>query len=263
MEPRSRSSNAPNIGLREAVERVRALHQQVGQSPHDREVVARGIGYKSLSGASAMTISALRKYGLLEGRSEEIRVSDRAMAILHPHSDDEKQDAILAAAAEPEIFRELASKFPDHRANDELLRNYLVRSGYSPQAVNGIISVYKETAEFVGGIDGGYDSAPKGETEPNPMNANPSAQAQMTYGLGLAATRALPTAAADERQIGINDLEGGEYVRIVATMGVETEEALQWAEDIIARKRRELEMRKKQAPQMSVALKIDDGENNA
>ena len=44
----------------------------------------------------------------------------------------------------------------------------------------------------------------------------------------------------DERQIGINDLEGGEYVRIVATTGIDTEEALEWAEDIIARKRREL-----------------------
>lgn len=52
-----------------------------------------------------------------------------------------------------------------------------------------------------------------------------------------------------ERQIGVNDLEGGEYVRIVATDGIDTEEALEWAEDIIARKKKELaRLKARQAP---------------
>lgn len=48
----------------------------------------------------------------------------------------------------------------------------------------------------------------------------------------------------NERVIGRNDLEGGGFVAIVAFGEIETEEALDEAEDIIQRKRRELARRK-------------------
>ncbi len=43
-----------------------------------------------------------------------------------------------------------------------------------------------------------------------------------------------------ERQIGVINLEGDRYVRIVCSVGLDTKCALKWAEEIIALKRREL-----------------------
>ena len=176
MEKKHRSPSYPQMSIREAVERVGRLYQAIGAHPTSREVVAKGLGYSSLSGTSATAISTLNKYGLLEGRGEEVRVSDRAMAILHPHSDEEKQEALRAAATEPELFRELAGRFPGGAPNDELLRNYLLRNKFSPQAVEATILAYKETIEFVGGSSAHYDSASDGEKEAEAMDRQHSAQ---------------------------------------------------------------------------------------
>ncbi len=43
-----------------------------------------------------------------------------------------------------------------------------------------------------------------------------------------------------ERQIGIVNLEDAHHVRIVCSVGLDTEYALKWAEEIIKLKRREL-----------------------
>jgi hypothetical protein len=55
----------------------------------------------------------------------------------------------------------------------------------------------------------------------------------------------------NEHRIGILDLGGGEYVRISATSSIDVDEALDWAEEIIAVQRRVLAKRAKRS-------KIDD-----
>ena len=176
MEKKHRSPSYPQMSIREAVERVGRLYQAIGAHPTSREVVAKGLGYSSLSGTSATAISTLNKYGLLEGRGDEVRVSDRAMAILHPHSDEEKQEALRAAATEPELFRELAGRFPGRAPNDELIRNYLLRNKFSPQAVEATILAYKETIEFVGGFSAHYDLASNSGKEADAMDRQHNSQ---------------------------------------------------------------------------------------
>lgn len=165
-----RSPQYPSINLREAVERVGLLHVSIGRSPTNREVVAKGMGYSGLSGSAATAISALKKYGLVEGRNEDIRVSDRAMAILHPHSDAEKRQALIEAANGPELFKELTERVGAGPLNEELLRNYLMRNGYTPTAVDPAISAYRETIEFVRGLGPAYDSASKPSHEAESMS---------------------------------------------------------------------------------------------
>src|SRR5690242_15075647 len=96
MEPekRSRSPSYPAISLPDAVQRLRALYDNIHTHSAPRDVIARGMGYASLSGASASAISALVKYGLLDRSGEELRVSERGMAILHPHDPVERARAI-------------------------------------------------------------------------------------------------------------------------------------------------------------------------
>ena len=112
MDKRIRSPNYPAISLPDAVTKVTTLYRAIHTHAAPRAVVAKGMGYNTLNGASATAISALHKYGLLERIGDEIKVSERALSILHPHTPQEKADAIRAAAGEPALFAELNERFP-------------------------------------------------------------------------------------------------------------------------------------------------------
>ncbi|MGE3066309.1 MAG: hypothetical protein AB7K67_12020 [Hyphomicrobiaceae bacterium] len=172
MDKRLRSPNYPSISLKEAIEKIAVLYQAYQQHPATREVVAKGLGYNSLNGASATVISALNKYGLLEGRGEDLRVSERALSILHPHTPAERIEALRDAALEPKLFADLNEKFPGGITSDELLRNYLLRNGFAVNAVTHAIQAYRETSEFVTQESGRYAVAPTVPKEPAKVEAS-------------------------------------------------------------------------------------------
>lgn len=159
MEKRVRSPNYPALSLKEAVDKIAMVYRAHQQHPAPREVIAKALGYTGLNGASATVISAINKYGLLDGRAEDLRVSERAMSILHPHNKEERIKALRDAAAEPKLFAELAERFPGGVQNDELLKNYLLRNGFAINAVTSAIQSYRETSDFVFQEAAGYDSA--------------------------------------------------------------------------------------------------------
>jgi hypothetical protein len=243
MDKRVRSPNYPALSLPDAVTRAGLVYKNQHTHGAPREVVAKSMGYNSLNGASATAVSALIKYGLLEGRAEDIRISDRAMRILHPESPEEKAEAIREAAREPALFQELDEKFPGRTPSEEVLRNHLLRTGFAPNAVSSVILAYRETKDFAEREGGAYDSGAQAIQEAPPMHTAILQSAPPSPAAHPAPHGLLPA----ERQIGLNDLEGGEYVKIVATKGIDTEEALEWAADIIERKRRELTLRRERA----------------
>jgi hypothetical protein len=242
MEKRIRSPNYPAISLPDALERVAAVYRALHTHAGPREVIAKGMGFNTLNGASATAISALHKYGLLEKNGDDIKVSERALRILHPHSPEEKAEAIREAATAPQLFAELAERFPGRLPNEELLRNYLVRNGFAPAAAQIVVLAYRETSELVERSAGGHDSGSL-ETPETVMQASP-----LTTKSPVIGAPSLSSNIGNERQIGLVDLEGGGYVRIVSLGEIDTEEALEWAEDIIARKRRELKRKGRPSP---------------
>jgi hypothetical protein len=155
---RIRSPNYPAISLAEALKRVEQVHNRERQHPAAREVVMKGMGYSGVNGASLGALSAAVKYGLLEkrGKGEDYRVSDRAVAILHPHSAEEKSEAIQAAARAPALFSELLDHFKEGQVSDDNLRAYLVRRGFSQTSLPGVIQSFRDTMELVSPIGAGY-----------------------------------------------------------------------------------------------------------
>lgn len=245
MEKRVRSPNYPAISLLDALDKVSALYKSQHTHAGPREVIVRGMGYSSLNGASMSAISALHKYGLLEGRGDEIRVSERAMRILHPESQEERVLAIQEAASEPKLFAELDERFPGVVPNEELLRNYLLRRNFASSAVPAVILSYRGTKELVQAEPGGYDSpisAIEGEDEMHPQPGTAQTPASAVT------SKLMQQKQQDERSIGRYDFEGGGYIRILTGGNIATEEALDMAETIISLKRKEIERRKKAAP---------------
>lgn len=236
MERKPRSPSYPQMSLPEAIEKVALLHKSIGAHQTSREVVAKGMGYNGLSGASATAIGVLNRYGLLDGRGDDVRLSDRAMAILLPHSPQEKQEALRAAALEPDLFRELSEKFPGGTSNNELLVNYLMRNKFSSQAAETAVLAYKETLEFVGGISPAYDSAPaSGKQEPSDMQQ--------------IATTSAPSRTLIENTgdllLGRWDFTDGGRLQIFVSPEVDTEEALDMAQTLIELRRKELERKRR------------------
>lgn len=244
MAKRVRSPNYPAISLRDALAKAELLYKNLHTHAAPREVIATAMGYASLNGSSMTAISALNKYGLLDGRGDEIKISDRARRILHPETEEERARAIRDAASDPELFSELDERFPGATPNEELLRNYLLRRNFSSSAVSQVIRSYRETKELVEAESHGYDSlvlieGPASVQSPQPASDQPRSAAVVPQ-------NRLQNQLV-ERSIGHYDFEGGGYIRLSVGGEIATEEALDMAEIIISLKRKEIERRKETA----------------
>lgn len=108
------------------------------------------MGYGGINGASATMVSALSKFGLLEGHGDTLRVSDLGQdLVLHRKGDTEYAAAVRRAAYMPAFFRELRDQFPDGLPSEHSLRAMLIKRGFNPKAVDGAVRAYRETEEFV------------------------------------------------------------------------------------------------------------------
>jgi hypothetical protein len=176
---RVRSPNYPALSLPEAIQSITKVFAKENRHRADKEVLVKAMGYGGINGASLGSLSALLKYGLLEQQGADFRVSDRAMAILHPHTPAEKAKAIADAAHEPSLFAEMLADFPGSIPSDDNLRSYLVRRGFSPSALSAVINAFRETMSLVGEGGGAYDSptvAPIDAVVEVPMETGVSAQ---------------------------------------------------------------------------------------
>src|ERR1700722_19088161 len=99
MMAKTRSPQYPAIGLKEAIDKLDGIYKHDYQNPIPRSVIAEHMGYQSLNGKSLGVLSALLKYGLLEGRGDASRVSDLGVQIIaHPPGTKEHAEALKEAA---------------------------------------------------------------------------------------------------------------------------------------------------------------------
>jgi hypothetical protein len=155
---RSRSPNYPQIGLKEAVQRVSSVYKRDYQSRLTRDVAAERLGYSGLNGKSLAVLAALGKFGLLEGRGEETRVTDLAVRILaFPPGSPERRAALGEAASRPELFVELDQRFARGQASDGAIRAWLVTRGFIPPAAEAAVRSYRETKQL---LEAEGDAAP-------------------------------------------------------------------------------------------------------
>lgn len=177
---RVRSPNYPQFSLPEAISRVGEVFQKERQHPAPKAVMVAHLGYSSLNGASIGALSALLKYGLLDREGDDYRVSDRTVAILHPHNPQEKNDALVAAAKAPALFAEVLENFKGVLPSDENLRAYLIRRGFSESAIGPVIVTLRDTLAFIADIDNaGHTGSGTGEPVQKTMQPQAAAPASM------------------------------------------------------------------------------------
>ena len=157
MNKRTRSPNYPAISLPDALERLTRLWDAIQHHSAPRNIVIEGMGYTSVNGSSLSALSALGKYGLLERNGAEFKITERGRMYLHPRG-TERQEVVRLAAAEPKLFAELREQFPGGTSNDELIRNHLIRIGFTRSATTSAIRSFRETQALVERVCGDYDA---------------------------------------------------------------------------------------------------------
>ena len=180
--------------MREAIDRVQLLFGKAHTKLISREQAVEGMGYDGLHGASLGAVSAVLKYGLLEKVDKHVKVSERAMSILAPHNDEERQTVIHDAAFSPLLFSEIHERFLGEIPNDGKLRSFLLRKNFSSSALDRVIRSYRETMELVTEEAGGYTAAESG----SPVDDGGSPVHQTPASSGSHSRPPLPPAPAGE-----------------------------------------------------------------
>lgn len=146
-----RSPSYPSISLKEAVAAIGKIEAQYRTAAVDRAVAAKLIGFSSLSGPANKALAALATYGLAQRAGKgEIRVTERARAILHAQSDNERARSLQEAAAAPKLFRDIRDRFAGIKSppKDGVLV-FLNRQGFNQSAVGRAAKAFLETMKYV------------------------------------------------------------------------------------------------------------------
>jgi hypothetical protein len=86
----------------------------------------------------------MKKYGLVDSDDQTVRVSELALRILHPASEEEQLKAIQEAALKPELFASLYETRAE--ASDDALRSYLItKLGFSQNGASQVSKAFRET----------------------------------------------------------------------------------------------------------------------
>jgi hypothetical protein len=204
---RSRSPNYPQIGLKEAVQRVSGVYRRDYQASLTRDLAAERLGYSGLNGKSMAVLAALGKFGLLEGRGEETRVSDLAVRILaFPPGSPERRAALLEAAQRPELFAELDQRFARSQPSDAAIRSWLITRGFIPPAAEAAVRAYRETKQL---LEAEADAMPlEPETPPEVVVEPPKVEGGTRRAVfGLAEGEVVITAPVFLSAESVNDLQ--------------------------------------------------------
>jgi hypothetical protein len=183
-----RSPHYPSQTLEEAIQRVEQVYNLEHTHSSPRNVVAEGLGYTSLNGASLSVIATLTRYGLLEAVGDGLlKVSDDAVSVLVlDDGEPEKTAALQRLAFTPKLFTEIREKYGEQLPSDVNLKHFLIQQKkFLPKASDEVIRVYRENLKFVTAqnescnvSDDKPQKQPEGQTPMTQISAAISAQNQ-------------------------------------------------------------------------------------
>lgn len=119
----------------------------------DRESAVKHIGYSTLNGASSTVLASLKQYGLtVDSGKGMLRLTDVALDIVEPESDEAYRLALMVAAQAPDLFASLQERFSGKAPSESTLRAHLVRQGFTATAIKSIVPAYLDTHEFAASL---------------------------------------------------------------------------------------------------------------
>jgi hypothetical protein len=153
-------------------------------------------------------LPSLSQYGLVEKAGKgDIKVSRRAVEILHPIEDAHRAEAIIDAAQAPSLFRMLHERFSEGVPSENALRSFLIQQSFNDVAIGPAISAFLETNAFA---EKAKESGRTGPVAPEPEESRSQPREDnVTQAIEAAAptSRAMPNMGAELNRISMN-IEG-------------------------------------------------------
>lgn len=149
----------PAYGLRQAIEGIAKIFNEEHRSSMPPRVAASHLGYTSLNGASLKSIAALKKYGLLEGRGDDLAVTQDAITILvdkEVQDQSERAAALSRALVRDSLFKELFEKFGESGSAINIIA-YLTKKGFMQSAARKATDSFLDSLAFVREEIGDYN----------------------------------------------------------------------------------------------------------
>ena len=168
-----RSPNFPSMSLGDAVEAIKKVHAAEGRSKMPRLSMVKPLGYTSINGRSLSVLGALKAYGLIEGRADDLRISPEGFVLANAPTDSvEYREALVASFRAPAAFQQFTDE--DEGASADTLKWKLQKVGFQADSAERLVRVYRESRDLVNAAGGAYKT-PQPEEAAAVQNAfNPS-----------------------------------------------------------------------------------------
>lgn len=148
---KERSRAYPVMALEEALGRIENINKNLGlNGKFNRESIAVGMGYSSLSGASARAVAALVQYGLLDREKDQYYLSALSKKYLLPLDDNDKQNATRIAALSPSLFGEIFAAFKGQVIPRQFTNRLVHEFGIQQKAAPDVERIFRTTMETAG-----------------------------------------------------------------------------------------------------------------
>lgn len=159
-----RSPNFPSLSLGDAIEAVKKVHAAEGRSKVPRLSVVKPLGYTSINGRSLSVLGALKAYGLIDGRADELRISQEGFTLANAPADSpEYREALVASFRAPTAFQRFTEE--DEGASADTLKWKLQKAGFQPDSAERLVRIYRESRDLVNAATDGYNRPASGDTD--------------------------------------------------------------------------------------------------
>ncbi len=149
MVDRVKSPSYPSLSLPKCLDLAEKIRRSALKGTVDTHTAVQLMGFSGTSGPATSALSALKRFGLLEGRDQSIRVSDLARRILQPLDDKEKAEAIQEAVSKPELYADVFARFGGDPPSDIVISSYLMRTyDFSQTGADTFVKAFRDTVSF-------------------------------------------------------------------------------------------------------------------
>ena len=156
--PRQRSPNYPSVGLPDAIARATRLYEGVGTAGASPDSAAKLIGYSKNHGTARMTMSALKKFGLVEERNGRVVPAKLTVDLANfPPTHPRHVAALRTAALSPRVYREAYNRYRPHGVlppDDVLSADFVADSGFLPDKVPAFLTDFRASLSHAGLLRG-------------------------------------------------------------------------------------------------------------
>lgn len=144
-----KSPKYPCKDLKAAIADAKKLYEQEGNSKFHPLIIAKSIGYNSLSGPARRCISALRQYGFLDKENNTEYLSKYALTlIVRQSTSNEWKEAVKKVALKPPLFQKLHKNI--EATEDSMAHDLIINCKFTSDGARKCAKIFKETMLFSG-----------------------------------------------------------------------------------------------------------------